>query len=86
MDDPTDDRWHQTWVGAGGSILTLSGSFANNVMDLQGISHGRNGGDLLKRNRWFDQPDGSVRQWWQAWRDGGDTWTTAFDGTYVKRP
>ena len=49
--DPADDQWHQTWVGAGRSLLTLSGSFADGVMDLRGISRGRNGGDLVNRVR-----------------------------------
>jgi hypothetical protein len=26
-----------------------------------------------------------VRQFWESSRDGGKTWTVAFDGTYVRR-
>jgi hypothetical protein len=84
--DPADGLWHQTWVGAGRSILNLSGSFENGVMDLRGTSTNRAGVQVLNRIRWFDEADGSVRQWWQVSSDGGDTWWTAFDGTYVKKP
>jgi len=34
---------------------------------------------------WTLNPDGSVRQHWQSSSDGGETWTTAFDGLYVKK-
>lgn len=84
--DPTDGQWHQTWVGAGRSILNLSGTVENGVVDLRGASTSRDGAQIVNRIRWFDAPNGTVRQWWQVSADGGDTWSTAFDGTYVKKP
>jgi hypothetical protein len=30
-------------------------------------------------------PDGRVRQHWETSKDGGATWTTAFDGYYRRR-
>ena len=83
--DPSDGRWHQTWVGAGRSILVLSGSFADGAMDLRGSRRGADDAARIHRIRWFPGADGSVRQWWQVSADDGRTWTTAFDGKYVRK-
>jgi hypothetical protein len=37
------------------------------------------------RVAWYDNPDGTVRQWWESSTDGGATWETAFDGLYRKK-
>lgn len=73
--DPADKKWHQYWVGAGGRILQLAGSFANGVMTLENAS---------SRIRWTHNADGTVRQVWDVSRDGGKTWQTTFDGKYAK--
>jgi hypothetical protein len=39
----------------------------------------------LHRITWEPREGGTVRQHWQASRDGVETWTTAFDGLYSKR-
>ena len=51
-------------------------------MVLAGTRRGRNGKPVTDRITFTPRPDGSVRQWWQASRDGGATWTTVFDGIY----
>ena len=33
---------------------------------------------------WTPNADGSVRQHWRVSPDGGATWTTSFDGKYVR--
>ena len=33
---------------------------------------------------WTPNADGSVRQHWRISADGGKTWTTSFDGKYVR--
>jgi hypothetical protein len=70
-----DRQWHQFWVGAGGSVLQLSGSFAGNVMTFR---------DATNRLSFTRNDDATVRQVWQTTRDGGKTWQTAFDGKYVR--
>ena len=72
--DPADRQWHQFWVGTGGSVLHLAGSFADGVMTLQ--SKG-------SRIRWTHNADGTVRQVWDISQDEGQTWKTSFDGKYV---
>jgi hypothetical protein len=74
--------WHQTWVDNGGGILQLDGGRRNGSMVLAGDRRARNGKTVTDRITFTPRPDGSVRQWWQASRDGGATWSTVFDGIY----
>ena len=39
----------------------------------------------MQRITWERLPDGRVRQLWESSKDGGTTWTVAFDGYYAKR-
>ena len=80
--DKARKLWHQTWVDNAGGILSLDGGLKNGAMVLAGTRLGRNGKPVTDRITFTPRPDGSVRQWWQASRDGGATWTTVFDGIY----
>jgi hypothetical protein len=87
MYDAADKQWHQSWVDSGGTRLELAGQFADGKMVLgsSGPDPAKPGATLLQRITWSVNPDASVRQLWQASSDGGKTWTTAFDGKYVRR-
>jgi hypothetical protein len=76
--DKADRRWHQSWVGSDGTRLTLDGAFAGGAMVLTTA-------DGAQRVTWTANADGSVRQHWEATADGGKTWTTQFDGHYVRK-
>lgn len=80
--DRADRKWHQAWMERGGEALRLSGAFADGHMRLQSDSAGPDG--AVNRITWTPMPDGKVKQFWDASTDGGKTWKTAFDGTYVK--
>jgi hypothetical protein len=73
--DPTDHKWHQFWVGTGGSVLQLSGTFADGVMTLENPSN---------RIRFTHNADDTVRQTWDISTDAGKSWKTTFDGKYVR--
>jgi hypothetical protein len=78
--------WHQTWVDVGGLLLILEGGFENGAMVLEGETTGPEG-TVRQRIRW-NQVDGDadrVRQLWEASKDGGRSWTVAFDGLYVRK-
>ncbi len=77
--------WHQTWVDQNGALLTLEGGVVDGAMVLEGTTIQPDGSEVLNRVTWTPADDGSVRQLWQATADGGETWTTAFDGTYRRR-
>ena len=82
--DPTDGRWHQLWVGSGGLILRLTGGLEDGSMVLSGER--TSGGETLRdRITWTPDPDGGVRQLWEVSRDGGRSWSVAFDGRYRPR-
>jgi hypothetical protein len=83
--DATRRRWHQTWVDNQGSLLLLEGTFANGRMILEGETVDTAGQKQRQRITWEETSPGHVRQLWESSTDGGATWTTAFDGRYVKR-
>jgi hypothetical protein len=80
-------RWHQTWVDNGGGLLQLDGGLDNGSMALAGesLEAGPPRKRTLQRVRWTPQPDGRVRQLWEASEDDGREWKTVFDGWYTKR-
>lgn len=81
--DHRTDSWHQTWVGGRGLVLRLEGGLEDGAMRLEGeITEGED--TILQRITWTPSPDGSVNQLWETSGDGGNTWSTAFDGTYRK--
>ncbi|MES2296485.1 MAG: hypothetical protein V4582_05555 [Pseudomonadota bacterium] len=87
MYDASDKQWHQAWVDSSGSRLLLDGHFADGKMVLgsNGPNPAKPGTTLRQQITWSQAPDGSVRQLWQTSVDEGKTWSTAFDGKYVKR-
>ncbi len=78
MYDASDKRWHQSWYDNSGSRLDLSGSLVDGKM----VMTSRDGS---QRITWTPNGDGSVRQSWESSADQGKTWTSSFDGRYVKR-
>ncbi len=85
--DSGRDIWHQTWMGGDGAALFIEGG-----LNKQGemVLSNRNtpcykDGMPINRITWTPHADGSVRQHWQASKDGGKTWTTVFDGLYVRQ-
>ena len=85
--DAERDRWHQTWVDNTGGLLQLDGGWKDDRMVLSGQDAPAPGTPpTLQRISWQPLPDGRVRQLWEVSKDAGRTWTTAFDGTYSRRP
>jgi hypothetical protein len=81
----TSGKWHQTWVDNGGLVLLLDGAFADGKMVLSGETRDTSGAKVLNRITWQETAPGAVRQLWETSRDGGGTWSVAFDGRYRKR-
>jgi hypothetical protein len=83
--DASRNVWHQTWVDSGGNLLLLEGRLEGGAMVMSDASlPGKRDADALNEIRWSRNEDGSVRQLWRASKDGGKTWTVAFDGRYVR--
>ena len=82
--DRVSGNWHQTWVDSSGTLLELNGGLQDGSMVLEGTRPGQDGGPVQNRITWTPNEDGSVRQHWQARREGDAEWSTLFDGLYVK--
>ena len=83
--DRQTGRWHQTWVDNGGLVLLLDGVFADGKMVLSGETRDSSGARVVNRITWQETAPGAVRQLWETSRDGGRTWSVAFDGRYRRR-
>lgn len=82
--DPVHHHWVQTWVDASGDVITMAGTLHDGAMRFEGEHRYRDGRLELFRMSFTPRPDGSVRQFIEQSRDGGDTWYVWFDGNYVK--
>lgn len=80
-------RWHQTWVDSSGGLLQLEGTYAGGAMTLSGMAAEAGAPEkrTLQRIRWTREPDGRVRQLWEASENHGKDWKVVFDGWYGKR-
>ena len=83
--NPRSGRWQQFWVWRNGTTLELEGQLEDGNMILSGTTVGEDGKTVHHRVAWYDNPEGTVRQWWETSNDGGATWETAFDGLYRKK-
>jgi hypothetical protein len=77
--------WHQTWIDSTGSLLVIEGRFGGGAMTMSDVAlPGKKDAKAVNEITWTPQPDGSVRQHWRVSADGGKTWSTSFDGKYVR--
>jgi N-acyl-D-amino-acid deacylase len=78
--------WHQTWTDNQGALLILEGGYANGRMVMEGETVGPAGAPVLNRITWslIDGDPDLLRQLWETSTDGGASWTTAFDGRYLR--
>jgi Protein of unknown function (DUF1579) len=82
--DPVRKQWQQTWVTNRGAIMVLHGDFKDGVLTLEGEVHMQDGRTVMQRISWKAQDQG-VREWAVMSKDGGKTWTPAFDVLFLKR-
>jgi hypothetical protein len=83
--DPSDNKWHQSWVDNEGTILHIAGGTINGEMVMEGERRLADGTRQLERITWTPNADGTIRQLWQSSRDQGMRWMIVFDGLYRKR-
>ncbi|HKQ97741.1 MAG TPA: hypothetical protein VJV75_07695 [Candidatus Polarisedimenticolia bacterium] len=82
--DRAERKWHQNWVDSHGSRLDLVGALVGKNMVLSGDQVGTDGTTTMNRITWEPIDANRVRQLWEQSKDGGKTWTVAFDGQYVR--
>jgi len=81
--------WHQTWVDSNSSLLVLEGGWKDGALTMSDATlPGKKDPKRVNEITWTPNADGSVRQHWRQSTDGGKSWSTVFDGKYVrsKRP
>ncbi len=83
--DPGRESWRQLWVASGGGVIEIEGGLHDGSMVLEGTLTNAAGRSQPFRGTWTPSSDGSVRQHFEISADGGATWTTWFDGRYVRR-
>ncbi len=83
--DPIRKRWVQTWVDGQGGIIEAEGAFEAGAMRLEGEHLYPDGRRELFRMTFTPQTDGTVRQFIEQSKDGGESWYVWFDGKYVRR-
>ena len=80
MFDPVRGDWTQVWMDDSDLELHLQGGLVDGAMVLEGSVGGQ-----LQRVTWTPLDDGRVRQHWQVSSNGGASWSTSFDGYYVRQ-
>jgi len=83
--DTTTKVWKQFYVGSGGGLLELAGTFKEGIMRLEGETLGPKGKKIKHILEFHDLPDKTVRQWWRQSSDGGKTWKTVWDSIYKRK-
>lgn len=86
--DSSRGVWHQTWTDNGGLLLLLEGGMEGGAMVMEGETTNAAGSVTRQRITWsvVDGDPDRVRQHWESSTDGGETWSTAFDGLYLRQP
>jgi hypothetical protein len=78
-------KWQQMWVDNSGATLLIEGGYKDGKMIMENEQPRRDGkGKVKNKITWYNNSDGTVRQFWQQSIDDGKTWMVAFDGHYKK--
>lgn len=78
-------RWEQTWVDNGGSVIYFHGEWKEGKMEYLSETTDPKGKPLLFKMTFEPHSDGSVHQLWVASSDEGKEWTVLFDGLYKQK-
>ena len=83
--DPKSGTWKQNWVDDSGGIVRYEGSVKDGAMHFSGESINPKGEVEIARVTLQPLSDGRVHHLIEHSKDGGKTWYTYFDGTYVRK-
>ncbi len=83
--DPPSGKWEQFWVADTGTTTYFIGELVDGEMRYTHEHKLKDGRTLLRHLTFSRLPQGKVRQVSQRSMDGGKTWVTEYDFTYVPR-
>jgi tetratricopeptide (TPR) repeat protein len=84
--DPNDRKWKQKWAGSGQDVQDFyDGEYVDGAMRFKFIGKNADGTDFTGRLTFTNIEDGRVRQHSERTDDGGKTWQTIYDLTYIRR-
>jgi hypothetical protein len=84
--DPLRQTWRQVWVADQGNVLDYRhGEYRDGRMVFRGLRLDPAGDTVQDRLTFVDVSPDTVRQVFEASRDGGETWATTWVGIYVRR-
>lgn len=84
--DMATDEWVQVWNSAGGSQIHMRGGLTDSGMSMSGTIHYVATGTTAPfRGLWTLLEDGRVRQYFEQSSDGGETWSSWFEGFYTRQ-
>jgi hypothetical protein len=85
--DPVTNKWKQSWAGnyANGTQEFVEGEYKDGAMRYTFETAGGNGNKIIGRLIFYNQGPDQVRQFNESSADGGKTWTTNYDFTYVRK-
>jgi hypothetical protein len=78
-------QWEQYWVDEGPTRQYYKGEYADKRMVYMSDFINPQGQHTLGRLTFFDQPDGTVRQFSEGSTDEGKTWQTNYDFIYRRK-
>ncbi len=85
--DPTDRTWKQKWVGSSQDVTEFSdGKFQDNAMQFKWNVPNGDGSYSPGRLTFTRLAPDRVRQHSERSTDGGNSWITIYDFTYIRRP
>ena len=82
--DPNRRAWRQIWMDESQWSLDYEGEYQDGAMRFHGWTLGPTGQRRLEKLTFFNVSRDTVRQLFEQSADSGKTWTTTFDGRYVR--
>jgi len=85
--DPVTNKWKQSWAGnyANGTQEFVNGEYKDGAMRFEFTTTGPQGQQVTGHLIFYNQGPNQVRQFNETSADGGKTWTTNYDFTYVRK-
>jgi tetratricopeptide (TPR) repeat protein len=85
--DPNTNKWKQSWVGsyANGVQEFVNGEYKDSSMRFDFETKDPIGRKLIGRFIFYNEGPNQVRQFNETSVDGGKTWVTSYDFTYIRK-